>query len=574
MAASELHDRAQDVKRCQLCLGKDRKSVAETVCNTCKVNLCKDCVGHHMISSPNIKHDVDTFEFKKIEIIPSYCIVHQEQKCEMFCELCESPICQKCLASGSHENHAVSRISEIYSSKLELIRHDLNELETSIAPLFESILSEIGTMSSSIAKKHVDRQQTIHELGKKCHKCVDNVIEKCLSDSRKMEKEDNDSIQGLKSEFRNRISSIQSIIIENQSTIVSNDSSKILNYTSQNGKFRIIPSRFDLTVPEYRPTEFLEDALSRIIGNIPETRKTCIQGQILRAPQHVLSLERPMKHVLSIDLPHRVRNINIKNINDMFLKIACVPNTDEFYGCGLIGIIKHMNTEGKLLEEITSGGLLGPKDLTVTREGLLMCSDVVDKSINIVKPGKIECLIRLKDWTPDALCSTQTDDLLVYMTSLYKLDGLNQRKIVRYCGFTITQEIQLSAMSNDLKHESLYVPCIEENKNLDIIVSDRNSILVFKNEGQYRFTYDRKPHTKEYNKPFTPSGVTTDSMCQILIADGANNIIHIIDQNGQFLWYINNCDFDNPRDLCADSNDILFVAQPAIRKVKQIKYME
>ncbi|XP_062574284.1 uncharacterized protein LOC134236120 [Saccostrea cucullata] len=437
MAASELHDRAQDVKRCQLCLGKDRKSVAETVCNTCKVNLCKDCVGHHMISSPNIKHDVDTFEFKKIEIIPSYCIVHQEQKCEMFCELCESPICQKCLASGSHENHAVSRISEIYSSKLELIRHDLNELETSIAPLFESILSEIGTMSSSIAKKHVDRQQTIHELGKKCHKCVDNVIEKCLSDSRKMEKEDNDSIQGLKSEFRNRISSIQSIIIENQSTIVSNDSSKILNYTSQNGKFRIIPSRFDLTVPEYRPTEFLEDALSRIIGNIPETRKTCIQGQILRAPQHVLSLERPMKHVLSIDLPHRVRNINIKNINDMFLKIACVPNTDEFYGCGLIGIIKHMNTEGKLLEEITSGGLLGPKDLTVTREGLLMCSDVVDK----------------------------------------------------------------------------------KNKNLDIIVSDRNSILVFKNEGQYRFTYDRKPHTKEYNKPFTPSGVTTDSGREIWVPD-------------------------------------------------------
>ena len=199
MATSDPLARAQDVKRCQLCYGKHRKSAAETVCNTCHVNLCKDCVGHHMTANPTIRHDIVTFQLKKLEIVPPQCKLHEQQKCETFCEQCDSPICEKCLASGSHEKHNVSQISEIHSSRKQLIERDTQELESNIAPVFESILSEIEEMLSNVVQKHGERQQTITEFGKRCHARVDIVINRYLSDSKKMEKQDGDSVKTLKS---------------------------------------------------------------------------------------------------------------------------------------------------------------------------------------------------------------------------------------------------------------------------------------------------------------------------------------------------------------------------------------
>ena len=63
-------------------------------------------------------------------------------------------------------------------------------------------------------------------------------------------------------------------------------------------------------------------------------------------------------------------------------------------------------------------------------------------------------------------------------------------------------------------------------------------------------------------------------MCRILIADRKNQVIHIIDQNGQFLQYIDNCNLDEPFGLSTDSNDMLFVVGFASNVVKQIKYSE
>ncbi|XP_061196010.1 uncharacterized protein LOC133204296 [Saccostrea echinata] len=381
-------------------------------------------------------------------------------------------------------------------------------------------------------------------------------------------REDGNSIQSLISEFQKRYSLIQSTIAENQSILESNDSSKLLKYISKNDKITTIPSRYELKVPEFTFTELMEQALCQIIGDIPETKKTYIQGKDLIAPHSELHSERPIKEFL--DSPLIVGNIKT---DESIFKIACVPNTDQFYVSGLSTTIKHMNTEGKVLEKITTTGMLGPKDLTVTREGVLVYCSGNFKSINKVKNGKVECMISLKDWKPQAICSTQTDDLLVYMTLKHGFEMFVQRKVVRYnFDSAVRQEVQLSVVNKDLM--SSYVPHIDENKNLDIVVSDTNSIFVFNKDVRFRFIYCGNPMSNKY-KTFTPCGITTNSICHILIGDSVNNFIHIIDRNGQFLRHIDNCDLYSPYcDLCTDSNDILFVVQLITQEVKQIKYME
>jgi hypothetical protein len=48
---------AQDMIRCDLC----DTAMVQMYCDTCRVNLCKACVGEHMLSDESKKHEIKTF---------------------------------------------------------------------------------------------------------------------------------------------------------------------------------------------------------------------------------------------------------------------------------------------------------------------------------------------------------------------------------------------------------------------------------------------------------------------------------------------------------------------------------
>ncbi|XP_062569131.1 uncharacterized protein LOC134231216 [Saccostrea cucullata] len=72
---------------------------------------------------------------------------------------------------------------------------------------------------------------------------------------------------------------------------------------------------------------------------------------------------------------------------------------------------------------------------------------------------------------------------------------------------------------------------------------------------------------------FGPVGITTDSQSQILTADCDNNCIHILDQEGQFLSFIDNGLLKPPWDLCVNTRGNVFVVECCNGNVKKIRYM-
>ncbi|XP_052677675.1 protein lin-41-like [Crassostrea angulata] len=551
------HSSAQDVPRCDLC----ETAIVHSYCDFCHFNLCKPCVVDH-ISDGYDKHKIVPFKERRSTLIYPTCEKHPHKNCDFQCEDCGNIfVCSSCTASKQHKGHSFVEVTGVYNAKKEVLKKETKDLKNHISPKYEEISRDLENQLANLDGGYEKLTSAMSKQGEQWHREIDIVINKMKTEISEIKVKHRDILQ----KHLNEIKQIQSLIKQTLQTIreieKSTEVSSTIEYSSKIREFSKLPPKVKVSLPTFIPKPIDREKLYSLFGQItPLSTAT---------EENVLSLNQPKTSVRELlDEPELVATIQTGYGN--LRSVSCL-NNGNIWTSGGTNDIKCFNIQSSLLQTIKNKSGNFPSDIAVDSDGDLIVSDGAVRTVYKVKNGQTEELIRLQGWGPGQLCVTSTGDLLVTMFS----DDKTQSKVVRYSGSTEKQTIQFDDEGKPLYSGNNHTRYITENRNHDICVADykAGAVVVVNQDGKLRWRYTGHPSVTK-NKSFKPFGITTDSQSRVLTSDTENHCIHILDQNGQFLRYIDNCDLEYPTGLCVDNNDNLFVCEYIKGNVKKVKYLK
>ncbi|XP_062586150.1 uncharacterized protein LOC134247777 [Saccostrea cucullata] len=329
---------AQDVMRCDLC----ETAVVQMHCDSCLVNLCKACVGEHMVSDQSKKHEVVQFKLRKSTLLFPVCKIHD---------------------------------------KKEDIIKEKNELNETIYPTYQYIAFDVQNRMSQLEKKYGDLSTAITKHGEDWHREIDELVQKLKAEVEKMKNTQLQTLQKHLDEINKIISDIKDEIDSLDVAVKSNDMSKIFKSTFSVERYRNLPQKVLPSLPTFTPCKIKGQHLSKIFGTVSSSSPTSDKyGYSMKTTKNSpeAGSSPPVKQLL--DEPETVTTINTRFYN--LYNVACLSDEEIWTRGGDSTMKLYSINLGSLLKSIRTKSGYEPSDIAVTKSGDLVYTDISDRTVN------------------------------------------------------------------------------------------------------------------------------------------------------------------------------------------------
>ncbi|XP_061165750.1 E3 ubiquitin-protein ligase TRIM45-like [Saccostrea echinata] len=531
----------QDVIRCKLC-----PEPVDFHCNLCSTDLCSSCVLRHMMDKSR-NHEVVAFESRKNKMENPECQSHKI-KCETYCRDCKASICIKCVI-GSHKGHDVMEIDEIVQMQRKRIESDIKDLEEN-ALCRIILMKEINSSSNAVIDNVIDE---ITQRENQIKTAVHNMAEKMRNNVVLNKKRNTAVISENQSKISNLESRIKQVIEKNNHILQSRRIQDILNYENIKEDFKTDLNLEKCVYPHLVCSEIENDQIVRLLGNL-----SCEEIKAVKQDLHLK------------ETPEILHSCTLQSSNKSLWRILCVGN-NTLWVSGEKNSIKQIDRHGAPLQTIntTKTPVAFSFDNHDNWKSLTFAVND-DSNVYIVKDNKVEKYLNCDGWLLKGLCCLRNRNMLVSMRSYDE----KQSRVVRFSGSTAIQMIQYGNSKQPLfSCDVSFVLFLTENGNGDICVADYggSAVVVLDSFGGLRFKYDGNLSSQSKYTQFLPMHIAADVNHQILIGDSRNNIVHIIDCNGNFVRYLeHSCN----GGLSIDADNNLVIGDRKSGKIQFIKYLE
>jgi hypothetical protein len=458
-----------------------------------------------------------------------------------------------------HRGHHIVEMADIITAKKERIKREIEEIEANISKNkkydsdAEKKISKCTTHFSNVIK-------TSKEKRKQWHQEVDDIFDHLDVLTQSLRDNQITALKSYQSQLRSQNSSMIQNVQENKEILKSNNVSDVNRYYSKLSEFKNIPQMPDFTLPSLVTNTVqgreLNLEMEKYKAKLTQNKLSSLTDDVSNS-----SLTELLEEAKVIaNIPTNIKQLRVVACVDS--NIAWVSREDKKIRC--------IDINGTVTDTVTTTCPYYPDDIIVNRHGELIYCDYLNRTVNIIRNGKTKTLISTpQGWCPGTLCCTRSGDILISICTTDK----SHRKIVRYQGRRVTQEIDKDERKKSIYQGGEYKVYVTENKNSDIVASDQNAdtVVVVDRSGKVRFRYNDKPPGGR--ESFSPRQLVTDSMGHIIVIDRLNHCLHILDQNGRFLTRVDS-GLHNPEGLSLDCEGRLWVGQRESCEVKVIQYMK
>ncbi|XP_078339396.1 uncharacterized protein LOC144627184 [Crassostrea virginica] len=570
---SEPSDEQAAMQHYLVCGTEDCQKNGQFYCNACHRPLCEQCRDEHQKSPKTKNHEIVLYRHRKHRLPVELCQEHPTRNKELFCRECSIPICSKCSIMKEHKGHDIDDLEEIYADKYAVWQGEFSKIQKYFLPTTKDLKLDIEEDVTEIKKIMKSFRASIKAEAESLKNLVDEVTSESIEKTHTMEKSLLKMLKSQETTYDDYIAYLWKMSDEFQEYLSITNQKLLFTKTL---KIQPFPETTKLVRPVFTAGQFSKNDITKLLGkvNVPNTKpqKRKIQPMEAESAQMKSTEKRleqsteksDMKQTLSLSSSvTKVREYSVPGVDSAFH--VTVEKSGIVWVSDQSGNLVQIDLQGNLLQKIhTSGKYEGYH--TATQDGDLIYTDKDKKVIYKITPDrKITEFIKTGDWKPISIHSSPINgDILVGM---YK--G-GEAKVTRYN--KAGKEIQNIQRDNQEQELYKYPNYITENINGDICTSDINitKVMVVNKSGQHRFS-----HTGQGSK-FSPYEICTDVLGHILVCDGINNTVDLLDQDGGFLSVILSPQqgIHSLRGGCVDYENNLHVGQYRTNTVTVYKYLQ